>query len=611
MIIETRWLKEYLPELSWDIHTLANKITSLGHEAEVVDDTHLEVEITPNRGDCYSIFGLARDIAGVYQINLKQPELAETPQPGEVLSLAVGDEVKSAVSYDLLVDIADYQAMDSPEEIISRLAELGLSPKDLIVDLTNIVAYEIGSPLHVFNYAKVKSGLEVTLSTEGEEIALLDGKIVNLPSGCLIQKTNGKIIDLAGVMGGFDSAVDKSTDHFVLQAAAFDPSLIRTTSRKSNVQTSASLQYQKGVAAFTAEMGVRRFLYLLKKYQSGVSINHQQVYGKIANSTETPINLAKINQLIGHEFEQKDMARLENLGFKITDNGISAPSWRQDVNSTAELAEELARVVGLDKILPKELSKKTVEKDNDFRRLQTLKEKLVVLGLTEHLGYSFTNNGSVEIANPFNRHESYLRSTLKESLLSAVSRNPYMKKVCYFEVGHVFNNDEAPKLGFISPSLDDSLIAKIEEVTGTNLIFEPVTAEELAKRDIKFGRVVFAETDLAPVLEKITPGQSFNTDLSAYKPISKYPSIVRDISILVDKSIDPAKIIDNLSSHPQVFIVEQSDSYESEKLGPDKISRTFRIFMQNLEKSLTDNEADGYLKECLNNLSKEVQFTLR
>lgn len=611
MIISLSWLKEFLPELTWTADELADKATSIGHESTAVDAEHVEVEITPNRGDCLSVFGLARDLSGIYNLGLKQPELSEVPREKDIIALNIADGVADKVPQDYLVEIDGYHPQESPDEIKNKLDVLGLQSKDLIVDLTNVVSSEIGSPLHVFDYEKIKSGLEIGLSKKDEDITLLDGKTITLPAGCLVQRTEGKAVDLAGVMGGQASAVGEKTTHFVLQAAVFDVSLIRTTSKLSGVATSASLQYQKGVSSFAAEMGTRRFLYLLHKYAQNCQILGMQTVGEKKPNGTFIFDLEKIGSLIGTTFETDGLQNLTRLGFVVNGNQLTPPAWRNDVTNNAELAEELSRVVGLDKIAPQELSKTLNNPSNDFHRLTSLKQHMVALGLTETLGYSFVPSGQVEIANPFTEAMRFMRPSLLSSLLDTVARNPYMKKVLYFEVGHVFTDNETPMIGFASPSKNDSLMERLNTMTGTSLEWQEISGEPLSQKDIKFGKIYFAETPLMPILERTPIAQAVTKELPTYRPISKFPPTTRDVTLLVDRSIDPQAVCSVFLASDKVALAELTDSYQSESLGADKSALTFRILYQDLERSLTDTEVDELLKEHLNTLSKEVQFTLR
>lgn len=611
MIINIPWLKEFLPDLTWDPKELAERATAIGHESTAIDNDNIDVEITPNRGDCLSVFGLARDLSGIYGLALKKPEIGVLPEEKDIIDLKVAPEVSKEVIHDLLVDVDNYVVQESPAELQKKLATIGLQSKNLAIDLTNIVAYEIGSPLHVFDYDKIHSGLELGLSEKDEETTLLDGKIVKLPAGCLVQRSEGLVVDLAGVMGGLSSAVDEKTTHFILQAAVFDVSLVRKTSKECGVTTPASIQYQKGVSRYAAEQGTKRFLYLLRKYAPGCHASGTQVVFNEKRDSAFEFDLNKINSLIGHNFTNEDIQVLTHLGYTLSGSSITPPPWRLDVNSNPELAEELARVVGLDKIKTRELSAIAGSKKDDFHLTASLRQHLVNLGLTETIGYSFTAEGLVEIANPFTAAMRFMRPSLQNSLLDAVSKNPYMKKIVYFEIGHVFGSEETPMLGLITPSKNDELFEKIEELLKVKLEWQEIKEDALKEKDIKFGRVYFAETPLMPLLKNVEITDDTTEEFPIYRPISKFPSIIRDVTLLVDADTDPKKIIDHFLLSYQVILAEVSDRYESEKLGAGKIALTFRIFYQDANRSMADAEADKILKEYLNTLSKEVQFTLR
>jgi len=616
MKIYLEHLKHFLPNLTWDSETLATNLSMIGHEAELDGDA-LEVKIAPNRGDALSLRGLSRDLAAIYPGLGVWQDVASVKLPvaKDFYPLTVTAAASKSVWNDHLLKIENYQPTKSPPEIVKLLTALNLQPKDLLIDLTNIVAYEVGLPLHAFDFDKVAAGMTIDLSRE-EDFTALNSRQVALPSGLLVARTSDEVVaDLVGTIGGANSALGPTTQTVLLQAAAFDGKIIRKNSRETGIATEASYRYQRGVDPELVTVALGRFVYLLQETLPKIKITGYQVYGAALQQKELDLITEDIVRLLGTEVSAKNIADLTRLGFKVDGRQVTVPSWRLDIESSADIAEEIARLIGLNKVKPKILSKGKAPTVGWFEQSLGLKHRLAEVGYSETLTYSFTPNGAVTLQNPRTKVEQALRTSLQIGLLQTLARNPFLPKAKFFEVGNVFNPDETTVLGLVVSGVKEkdipSLNQEISRVVDAEVKFTAVDHALLNSHEVKQQGVYFAEIS-AKTLKLPTSYRCQDRPLATYKKISKFPPVVRDVTLVLDRSVNPKTIIETCRSHLRVLIIELIDSFESvEKLGDGKVALTFRLFLQDLERSLTDVEATTELTTIFQKLSDTVKFEIR
>lgn len=609
-------LQRFLPNLSWDLETLATNLSMIGHESEVVDDA-LEVKIFPNRGDVLSLRGLTFDLAALYPEvgEWRDVTYADLPSPTQFFDLEITKSARPHVLADHLLKIEGYTPTKSPKEVVELLQPLGLQSKDLLIDLTNVVAYEVGVPLHTFDFDKVAAGMTIDHSKADESFVALNKKSVILPAGALIARiTNGEVADLLGVMGGDNSSINNTTSTVLLQSAVFDPKIIRYNSKVSGIATEASYRYQRGVDPQLVTRAIARFVYLLKQSLPSVEVSAYQAYDNAPAPKSIPVSAQYMTDLLGTEIATKNIQSLERLGYVVAEDEVTAPSWRFDVALPADVAEDIARLIGLNNIQPKQLQKTKRSVGGSFEAVLGLKHQLVNTGFTETLTYSFTKDGPVTLQNPRTPEQRALRSSLREGILRTLAKNPFLPKSFFFEIGAVFTPTEEQHLGIVVAGLKEKQLAPVQEqlsrILGTTAEFSAVAPEELANYDVKQTRVYIIELPLSALtLPNYTPR---GNPLPAYRQISKYPPVIRDVTLVVDSSASQEVIKESLLHNELILFVELVDEYESsEQLGEGKVALTYRIFLQNLQRSLTDEEAASALKAVLLTLSDKVKFEQR
>ena len=609
-------LQRFLPDLSWDIETLATNLSMIGHEAEVIGDA-LEVKIFPNRGDVLSLRGLSRDLAALYPEigEWRDVEVATLPEPSEFFKLNIAADASAAVLSDHLLRIEGYTPTKSPSSVTDLLKPLGLQPKELLIDLTNIITYEVGVPLHSFDFDKVADGMTIRLSRQDEEFAALNKNKVVLPSGLLVaENVSGELTDLLGTMGGNNSAVGPATVNVLLQAGAFEPKAVRRNSRFTNIATEASYRYQRGVDPALMPLALARFVFLLRQSLQVVDVTGYQALNNYESPEQIPISPKYVTDLLGVEVSGQNIINLKLLGFSVDEDMVTPPTWRFDILNAADVAEDVARQIGLNNIKPKQLSKSKKVMNKQFENILNLKHSLSTAGFTETLTYSFTKEGPVTLQNPRTPEQGAMRSSLEEGLLRTVAKNPFLPKSLFFEVGAVFLPEESQYVGVVVSGLKekqlDPVRAKLENILGTSVELNPVAQERLSKFDVKQSRVYFVEfpIDKLSIKERL----SESLPLSTYRPVSKFPPIVRDVTLSVDSIADQSVVQRCLANHELVLLAELVDEYRSdEQLGADRVAVTYRLILQHMERSLTDAEAANTIEAVFHNLSDKVKFEQR
>lgn len=297
------------------------------------------------------------------------------------------------------------------------------------------------------------------------------------------------------------------------------------------------------------------------------------------------VTIADVNKLLGTDISQRQYRQLEQLGFEVKDESVTPPDFRIDINQKADISEEVLRIVGFEKILLKELSKEPVPDSDEFMKQQSIKMALTAAGLTETATYSFTQVGQVELKNPFNDSERFLRPDLTDGLLKTLARNPYLKRCGFFEIGNVFLPDETTHLGIILSGFKDPQlqIEKLKQTLGVDLTFQPTAQAELDNKHVKQTRVVIAEI----AIKDISLGETAFTALSRLpiiKPISKYPPLIRDVT--VDESKE-SNLKEKLISQPRLLLFEPIDRYE--RAGKEA-AITYRLIFQKFDQSFTETE---------------------
>lgn len=471
--IPVSWLHDYL-KTDAATKTVANLLSLSGPSVEriqkVKNDYVLEVEVTSNRVDAYSVFGLARETHAILAQNDIKSQLV--PPPG--LSLKLDPDSKAQAILEVLIKnpslcrrftaivVDNVKIGPSPAYIKNRLALAGIRPINNIVDMSNYLMLELGQPMHTYDFDKIKkSKMIMREAEEGERITTLDGVTRKVPKGTIVMEDgDGRLIDLCGIMGGENTQISSRTKKVLLYVQSYDPVRIRKTTQALAFRTEAAAIFEKGVDIESIPQALSRSVYLAKQIAGAriaselIDIENKKPQPKSAN-----LNFKKLNDYLGIDFEPAKAAKiLELLGFKVstTPQTLSAqiPSWRKaDVESQEDLIEEIARIYGYQNI-PQKLPAGQIQEtqESDLEKVITLKSSLKDLGLTEIISYSIISKDflnltgvkdPVELTNPLTEEWQFMRPTILISLVEAVAKNQYLKSnIKLFEVAKTYIKQE-------------------------------------------------------------------------------------------------------------------------------------------------------------------------
>lgn len=643
-------------------------------DAVGLDEDVIELEVTPNRPDCLSIIGMAREAAATFELSLNEPLIDIKNEVEDIKDYLKDIKVESpnCNRYYSRV-IKDVKIKSSPLWIQTRLMESGIRPINNIVDITNFVMLEYGEPLHAFDLEKVE-GKEIIVrqAKEGEVIKTLDEVDRELSSADLVIADKDKPIGIAGVMGGYNTEITENTKNVLLEGANFNTKSIRLTSKKFNLRSEASTRFEKGIDPNLCQVAVNRVCQLIEETDSGIVIKGEiDVYKEVKKEKEIDLKPESVNNLLGINITIEEMiGYLNSLGLmsKLEDNIIKTtiPTFRLDLEIEADLIEEIGRMYGFHNIESKPLVGVLTRGEKPYERVIEDKTKSILkgFGLNEVMTYSFISpraydkinlpeNSSlrnyIQLINPLGEDYSVMRTTLMPNMLDLLSRN-FNRGVenCYmYEIGNIFIAKELPVktlpeekkiLSFgiygekdfyylkevINKSLGRLGIRNLEYIREENHpTFHPgrtakvmLDGEELGiigevHPDVSENyhisdKVYLSQLDFKKIIEKT------NLDIK-FKELPKYPSMTRDIAILIDKDILVGEIEKIILKHGQGLIekVELFDIYTGDQVPESKKSVAYSIIYRSMDRTLRDEEVnkiqDSIIKDLTNTFKAELR----
>jgi len=625
------WLQDYI-DISQTPEQLAEDLSIFGHEVESMkkigdNDAVLDLEITPNRGDCLSILGIAREIAALYGLKLKEKKYEIKSQKiDKKFDVKIADaEICQRFTARLIDNIT---ITDSPGWLQKRLKTYGFRPINNIIDITNYVMIATGQPLHAFDFDKIKDGLlNIRLSKKGEEIMTLDGKNHILNDEAIIIEDGEKIYDLAGIMGGIKSEVDEKTKTIILQGAIFDSVLIRRASKYLKQQTDASYRYERGVDSGGTILGVDMAASLIKEICSEVKIGELiDIKAKDSQEFKIIFDEPKINRLLGINLSRGEMNQsLEKFYFKVEASSAVVPSFRiYDVKIWQDLAEEIARIYGYNKIIKSELPKEEQPQESpEWREREIIKDFATEVGFTENYSYSFADKNQIEIlgykitdcletANPIAPELKYLRPSLLPSLLAQIAKNPWAPEIRIFEIEKVFDKEkEWWQFGLVTTGNPRFYIEKVMSILKIKGEVKSVSQDILNAFKIR-KPVYYFIIDIRDIKYDFPEKVSYKISSHRYRPISKFAPTIRDLAFIVEGDAQLKKIEKSiLEVSNAILIVETFDEFFSDKFGKDKKNIALHIWLQNLEGPMPAEKVNEIIQNIINKIEKEFRAKLR
>ena len=628
----------------------------------------IEFEITPNRPDCLSIIGLAKEVAATFDKPLKTfPVLELSKAPLEGLSLVVEDSDKCP-RY-MAKCVKDVQIKPSPLWMQIRLIQAGMRPINNMVDITNYVMLELGQPIHAFDFDAIQTGkIGVRCAVENETIETLDGKERALERDMLVITDGSRPIAIAGVMGGADTEVSAQTTNVLLEVAHFDKSNIRKTSKDLGLRSEASSRFEKGVSEHLVETAMARLCYWIETLEVGTVVSGTaEHYPSPKAPIQIPYDAAFINKIIGTTLSDEAISDLlEKLEIETVDGVAHIPLHRLDLLKPIDLVEEVARMYGYDQIhmtLPK------MNAWGAYTNAQLIEERakheLFCNGVNEILTYSFVSSkdldkirtsahsvlrNQVQLINPLGEEYSTMRSTLMPNVLEVLSRNYNRKNanVRLFELGSVFLPKEMPiksqplekkmlTIGAYGEQEDFFTIKGTVEAVLTGLGIEGYRFEkEVNHPTYHKGRCanVFWHDHLIGTLGELHPMvlENYNIGSRAYvadldfnillqlakevklfKAIPKFPAIERDMAVVVEESVtnyDVESVVKSVSGE-LLESVKLFDVYRGPQIGDGNKSVAYALVFRAQDRTLTDEEINPVFEAILKALEEKVNAQLR
>ena len=641
---------------------------------ELMDsDVVYDCSVTPNRPDWLSHIGVARDIAALLDTKLVMPEICNADAP-VVSGLVTVNDPDLCPIYAARI-IRGVKVGDSPEWMQKALSAVGIRPISNLVDITNYVMMEMGVPLHAFDIRNL-SGEKIIVrrAAEGESIVALDGKKYDLTPENLCICDAEKPVAIAGVMGGEYSGIQPDTTTVVLESAFFDPDSIRMTSRKLGLSSDASYRYERGVDRNAVLAAGRRALQLILEIAGGEYVGCCEVAAPAPEVRTIEADYNRIRGLLGLDVTDSDIEKiLTSLGFGMTAPGVfTVPSWRvYDVVGEADLAEEVARIYGLDKLPAVPIRAIT----DDFKLdgchvIESLRNQLTGIGLDEIVCGSmideksatadkmFTPEELIRPYNPISLDLGVMRPSLLPGILNTVRHNIARKNLdlALFEIGHVFckNTEKFPEerdelaiavTGRIHPerfSAERAVVADFYDLKG--ILESLLTARKVknfqfrAAEDPRFLKGHCAEVLVnkrvagvfGEVVPALTKGMRLSTPLFVamiqlkelltaeertllYDPISQFPSTSRDVAFIAPKELEHRIVVDFIQkAHlPNLERVELFDIFEGEAVGEGKKSMAYSLIFRSAERTLTDDEVNSAHEKLRQKLERGLGVELR
>ncbi|WP_168405748.1 phenylalanine--tRNA ligase subunit beta [Acinetobacter indicus] len=639
-----------------------------------LDDNVIDISITPNRGDCFSIRGIAREIGVINQLPVTAPDIQE-------VAASIADEKKVVVSTEgcprylgRVIKNVNTKAA-TPEWMERALARSGIRQHSILVDITNYVLMELGQPLHAFDAAKVQGAVQVRQATAGEKLVLLNEQEVELQDDVMVIADDEKALAIAGIMGGLSSSVTDETTEIFLESAFFAPLHIAGRARRFGLHTDASQRYERGVDFELPLIAMHRASQLISELAGGEfgPITVAENAAVLPTRDAIELEQAQVDQLLGYSVDSDFITdALTRLGCEVTVKAqgqwsVVPPSHRYDMAIYQDLIEEVARIHGYDNIqisLPV-IDTKLAKYQDQFEVAQ-LRQTLVTLGYQEAISFSFADlklekqlNAAVNplaLANPISNDLAVMRSTLLSSLIPCVQYNinRQQSRVRFFELGLRFDYQNAasihdlkqiPTLAMIAvgaktaeswhgkPQAMDffDLKGEVEELLAAGRVqveyvrserswLHPGQSAEILvngqsigylgrlhpslENELDLGTTWVAELDQQAVLQ---------TYVSNFTELSRFPSVRRDIALLISDKINVSEI-QQLIEQTGGELLHSTwlfDVYTGQGVEAGKRSLAFALLWQHPTRTLEDAEIKSGMDNILKVLENTYQATLR
>lgn len=619
MKIAYKHLINFIPSKP-SIDDISDKFFQLGHEHEI-EKNIFNMELTPNRGDCLSINGLLRDLAVFYKVNLTNEIYTDDIKSMNLDFNNSAIEACSHISFlkiDITGDIRSYKG-----HLKDYFDVLDVNKNNFFTDISNYISYETGQPTHCYDAQKLSGSFKLE-TIKGEHVfeTLLGKKIVLNGKNLLFTKDN-KIINLAGIMGAKNTSCSTNTKSVIVECAHFKPEEIIGKSVKYDIKSDSAHKFERGVDPLCHERVLRRFLKIVEDH---ASIANVEIFEKIYNehaALHIDFNPHRINTILGISLCKKDIEDyLLKLGFFIKDNRINVPSFRTDIKSENDIAEEIARIIGYNNIpsKPFQIPALTIN-ENKIDIEHNIKKLLIDHGFFEVINSPFIKyeaDNALKVDNPLDSNREYIRTSLKESLIDNLLYNQRRQQdsIKLFEISDVYYFEEKIKfkkmLGIIcsgrvarnyidfSKKIDTNYLTNIIKKLSPEIDLHPVFIDNDSLDSKSRNKIIYFEVEIDNLKNSnleipSSPKKHSNEGFIKYNPISEYPSSSRDLSFSVKESNKRHELEELLLNYKDDLIKEIFifDFFYDKK--NNEIKMGFRFIFQSKTSTITESEVNNVM----------------
>lgn len=616
--------KKYLPKLE-SKDQLIEILEAHAFEAEEADKGLLDISIPTNRySDAASHIGIIKELSALLDMKTKDlPELKlvdDIETPSEKVKVKIKNS--KLCSRYLAGKIEGISVEESPEWIQDILRECGMRPINNIVDVMNYVMLEMGQPLHAFDADKIKGSIVVRGAKNGEKFISIDDEEYELKDSMLVIADDEKVLAIAGVKGGKSSEVDKNTKNIVVESANFDNLSVYRTSRDLGLVTDASIRFSHELSNVLAGIGFVRVIEVLREMGNGEFVGLYDSSPQKKKERIIDLDPDWLNGFLGTKLEEGDIKnRLSRFGFGVADNKVAIPDLRIDINTREDLAEEVIRSFGLNNLEPSSIkaSLSPSMRDDIFKIKDKIRDLLEVFKYDEVYSHSFIGDDSdgaaIEVDNPISAEKKFLRRSLILQTLDNLKENKkFFNEVRLFEIGRVFEweGNKVKERNMLSLGINKDKDNHFYELKGVieNLLKELGVVDINVEHDEDLGgfyltvsgggilgrvfahsnNISVADLDLDLIID-------LDKEEKKFKPIPKYPSVERDVSIVVDEGV---RLGDMISKIKELNLVKEV-SVVDEFLMEDKKSKslTIRTIMRSDDKTLSNEEVEEVMDSVL------------
>jgi phenylalanyl-tRNA synthetase beta chain len=627
-----------------------------------LDDHLITLKLTPNRSDCLSLYGIAREVSALTGA-LLQPLPKETFKQASDRSCKVKVSATTACPRYAGRVIAGVNAKAvTPAWMVQRLERCGLRNISALVDVTNYVLLELGQPLHAFDLNKLNGDIEVRFARAGESLKLLNEQMVSLQEDMLVIADGKNAVALAGVMGGADSAVDDATTDIFLESAFFAPGVIVGKSRRLGFSSDSSYRFERGVDFAATQVALDRATQLILDICGGQAGAMTEVCGELPARHPVKLRTSRVHRVLGVAMDAEEIARiLSSLGMVFQRHGdefsVTPPSYRFDIAIEEDLIEEAARIYGYERIqpVPPQARMTILPLAGVLRPLEKLRQAMVLRDYQETINYAFVeaewerdlcgNATPIALKNPIASQMSVMRSSLLGGLLAVLRTNLARKqpRVRLFEVGGCFSGEAGSYVqhermaglayGAALPEQWGAMARNVDfyDVKGDiealfaprglhfTAALHPASHPGRSAQIVLDGKAVGWMGELHPQWQQQydlpQPMVWFEIDQSALTQatvprvaeVSKFPPVRRDLAVVVDENVAVQSLLDamRIAKAPNVADLALFDLYRGNGVESGKKSLAFRVLLQDTQKTLTDSEIETSISRLVEVMQKQ------